>query len=99
MPNIFGRLFSKPPDPDLEAMRDQLRATMAEMHNLTIEQLKQDLAPYDNEIDWENPSGRKREPIEPEPADQHSPEPGEPIPSAGADLPAAEYHGPRSTTG
>jgi len=99
MPNFFGRLFSKPPDPDLEAMRHQLRATMAEMHNLTIEQLKQDLAPYDNEIDWENPSGRKPERTEPEPADQHSREPGEPSPAAGSQLPTAEHHDPRGTAG
>lgn len=99
MPNFFGRLFSKPPDPVIEDMRHEHRETMQAIRQLTLEQFKKDLAPYSAEIDWENPSGRKPEPTEPEPADQHSREPGEPSPAAGAQLPTAEHHGPRGTAG
>lgn len=102
MVNFFWGLCKRPPDPVLEEIRQQLRGTMAEMHHLTIQQLKKDLAPYDAEIDWENPSGRKPEPsAEPaaESADPDQPEPGETSPAARAQLPVTADDDSRGSRG
>ncbi len=89
-------LFYRPPDPTIEDMRQEHRATMQAIRQLTLEQFKKDLEPYSAEIDWENPSGRKPEQPEPEPerTDPHSPEPGEPGPEPRAELPVLEHDGP-----
>jgi hypothetical protein len=92
MPNFLRALFRQRPDPIIQEMRQEHRTTMQAIRQLTLEQFKKDLADYSAEIDWENPSGRKPEPLESAAAtaagitDPHPSEPGEPDTEAQPEL-------------